>query len=146
MKTADVHVGESYLVRVPQRLPYDRYPPGDTERSVRMHWLRFISSGEEFELTVTEPPQADGEHLVAGLIVKPHSGVRVQLTDDQAEGLSLPPGVGYVVRGSLEDLAGTRVELMSATPMTVPVRWLRPVDAARSGGEPETADQRPTVA
>ncbi|MFJ5926442.1 hypothetical protein ACIQF6_27955 [Kitasatospora sp. NPDC092948] len=136
VKTAGIRIGESYLVRVPQHLPYDRYPPGDTMASVLMHWRRFISSGTEFELTVTALPEPEREHMVAGLIVKPHSGVRVLLTDDQAEELGLPAGVGYVVDGSLTDLTGAKVDLMSPTPMTVPARWLHPLPDDRGQGPP----------
>ncbi|WP_328959124.1 hypothetical protein [Kitasatospora purpeofusca] len=50
----------------------------------------------------------------------------MELTDDQAVELGLPPGVGYVVTGTLSDLTGTAVELLTSTPMTVPARWLHP--------------------
>ncbi|MFD9592053.1 hypothetical protein ACFWA9_04750 [Kitasatospora sp. NPDC059973] len=122
-----MRVGETYLVRVPARLPYERFPPDTTDpEAVLLHWRRLLRAGEAFELTVTDLPEPDGEHMVAGVLVAPHCGVRVKLTDDQAVELGLPPGVGYVVTGTLTDLTGTPVELMTATPMTVPVRWLHP--------------------
>ncbi|MFJ4672682.1 hypothetical protein [Kitasatospora purpeofusca] len=127
MRAARVRVGERYLVRVPARLPYDRYPPDSTDpNSVLPHWRRWIRAGDEFELTVTDLPEPDGEHMVAGVLVAPHSRVRVELTDDQAVELGLPPGVGYAVTGTLTDLTGTAVELLTSTPMTVPARWLHP--------------------
>ncbi|MFD9067733.1 hypothetical protein ACFVZ3_40180 [Kitasatospora purpeofusca] len=64
--------------------------------------------------------------MVAGVLLAPHSRVRVELTDDQAVELGLPPGVGYRVTGALSDQTGTAVELMTTTPMTVPARWLHP--------------------
>ncbi|MFE2729152.1 hypothetical protein [Kitasatospora sp. NPDC059327] len=66
--------------------------------------------------------------MVAGLLVAPHSRVRVRLTDGQAAGLGLSPGVGYTVTGTLTNLNDTAVELMTSTPMTVPARWLHPLD------------------
>ncbi|MFI6850040.1 hypothetical protein OG535_39995 [Kitasatospora sp. NBC_00085] len=136
MRTAQVRVGKAYLVRVPARLPYDRCPPDTTDLdSVLLHWRRWIRAGAEFELTVTDLPEPDGEHMVAGVLVAAHSGVRVRLTDDQAVELGLPPGVGYVVTGTLADLTGAPVELMTSTPMTVPARWLHPLDPDGSAEE-----------
>ncbi|MFE2729293.1 hypothetical protein [Kitasatospora sp. NPDC059327] len=129
MRTARVRVGETYLVRVPAHLRYARYAPDSTDLdSVLLHWRRWVRAGSEFELTVTDLPEADGEHMVAGLLVAPHSRVRVRLTDGQAAGLGLPPGVGYTVTGTLTDLNDTAVELMTSTPMTVPARWLHSLD------------------
>ncbi|MFD5922524.1 hypothetical protein ACFVYP_38260 [Kitasatospora sp. NPDC058201] len=80
-------------MRVPARLPYDRYPPDTTDPdSVLLHRSRWIRAGAEFEPAVTDLPEPDGEHMVAGVLVAPHSRVRVELTDDQAAELGLSPG------------------------------------------------------
>ncbi len=70
MRAERLRVGETCLVRVPARLPCDRYPsePVDPDRR------RWIRAGAEFELTVADLPEPDGEHVVAGVLVAPHSG------------------------------------------------------------------------
>ncbi|MFE2728780.1 hypothetical protein [Kitasatospora sp. NPDC059327] len=125
------------MVRVPARLPYDRFPPDSTDLdSVLLHWRCWIRAGSEFELTVTDVPEPDGEHMTTGLLAAPHSRVRVKFTDDQAVELGLPPGVGYVVTGALTDLTDAAVELMTSTPMTVPARWLHPPRPDSEGAHP----------
>ncbi|MFD5086895.1 hypothetical protein ACFWOG_30190 [Kitasatospora sp. NPDC058406] len=82
-------------MRVPARLPYDRYPPDTTDPdSVLLHRRRWIRAGAEFEPAVTDLPEPDGEHMVAGVLVAPHSRVRVELTDDQAVELGPAPSCG----------------------------------------------------
>ncbi|MFE4514734.1 hypothetical protein ACFRMQ_11160 [Kitasatospora sp. NPDC056783] len=86
-------------------------------------------------MTVTALTEPDAEHMVTGLFVEPDSSVRVLLTDEQAEQLGLPAGVGYTVRGTLEDLTGSAVERLGSRPMAVPARWLHPLPDD-SGSEP----------
>ncbi|MEU2357896.1 hypothetical protein AB0N77_37425 [Streptomyces misionensis] len=54
--------------------------------------------------------------------------VTVELTEDQAQQAGLPPGDGYQVSGLLLDDEGDPVELPRIGILTVPLRWLHPMD------------------
>lgn len=124
MRTKDVQVGQTYRCEVPSSLPTSRYwREPFTESFWQLLWLR----GRWFHLTVTDLDPED--RTVQGLRTISVSRITVTLTDDQAQAAGLPPGRAYRVSGMLEDLAGEPVELPSVMTLTVPVRWLRPLDS-----------------
>ncbi|WP_405606409.1 hypothetical protein [Streptomyces sp. NBC_00076] len=60
--------------------------------------------------------------------------VTVELTEDQVEAAGLPPGHGYQITGMLLDAEGEPVPLPRVAALTVPLRWLHPMDTPVSGG------------
>ncbi|MHB6912720.1 hypothetical protein [Streptomyces sp. DB-54] len=124
MRTKDVRVGETYRCEVPLALPLRRYRPetmGDSWWPLT--WLR----GTYFPLAVVDVDTA--ARTVQGLVmIEVSTRVTVELTEDQVQEAGLPPGDGYQVSGILLDAEGEPVELPRINTLTVPVRWLRPVD------------------
>ncbi|TLQ38763.1 hypothetical protein [Streptomyces marianii] len=129
MRTKDVRVGQTYRCEVPFSLPYRRYRPetmGDSWWPLT--WLR----GSYFPLTVTD---VDTEARTAqGLRMASTTRITVKLTEDQVEAAGLPLGHGYQVTGMLLDVEGEPVELPRIAALTVPVRWLHPMDTPVSAG------------
>jgi len=124
VRTKDVRLGETYRVQVPSSLPSHRYQQEPfTGGFWHLLWLR----GHWFHLTVTS---IDTEARTAqGVRIGSTTRITVELTDEQAEAAGLPPGVVYRVRGMLEDSEGEPVELPWLTTLTVPIRWLYPLDS-----------------
>ncbi|MFF3177984.1 hypothetical protein ACFVQ0_35795 [Streptomyces sp. NPDC057900] len=119
MRTKDVRVGETYRCEV----PYRRYRPetmGDSWWP--LSWLR----GTYFPLSVVDVDTA--ARTAHGLVMRASTRVTVHLTEDQAQETGLPPGGGYQVSGMLLDAEGEPVELPRIGTLTVPLRWLHPVD------------------
>lgn len=129
MRTKDVRVGQTYRCEVPFALPYRRYRPetmGDSWWA--LSWLR----GTHFPLSVTD---VDTEARTAqGLRMAATTRITVELTEDQVEAAGLPPGHSYQVTGMLLDADGEPVELPRVAALTVPVRWLHPMDTPVSAG------------
>ncbi|MCX5589540.1 hypothetical protein [Streptomyces erythrochromogenes] len=123
MRTKDVRVGEIYRCEVPVALPWRRYRPetmGDSWWP--LSWLR----GTYFPLSVVD---VDATARTAhGLVMRASPRVTVELTEDQAREAGLPPGGGYQVSGMLLNAEGEPVELPRIGTLTVPLRWLHPVD------------------
>ncbi|MFE2384571.1 hypothetical protein [Streptomyces misionensis] len=124
MRTKDVRVGETYRCEVPFALPWRRYRPetmGDSWWP--LSWLR----GMYFPLAVVDVDTA--ARTAHGLVmIEGSTRVTVELTEDQAQQAGLPPGDGYQVSGLLLDDEGDPVELPRIGILTVPLRWLHPMD------------------
>lgn len=125
MRTEDVRLGETYQVRVPERLPpgLRRHVPADRAEfaaDLRLHTRR----GSRFDLTVTAVT-ADG--LVDGVEDTHTTRVAISLTPDQAAGLGLAPG-DYRVDGYLTDDQNKDVPLpIKVIHSRLPAAWLRPL-------------------
>ncbi|MEU2441809.1 hypothetical protein ABZ595_37355 [Streptomyces rubradiris] len=123
MRTKDVRVGETYRCEVPLALPWRRYRPETMGDSwLPLSWLR----GTYFQLSVVDVDTA--ARTAQGLVMGASPRVTVELTEDQAQDAGLPPGSGYQVSGMLLDAEGEPVELPRIGTLTVPLRWLHPVD------------------
>lgn len=121
VRTKDVRGGQTYRCEVPYTLPTRRY--GQEPSFWQLLWLR----GKWFHLTVTDVDlQA---RTVQGLRIGSTSRITVELTDDQAEAAGLPPGRAYRVEGRLTDPEGEPVEIPALATLTVPIRWLHPLDS-----------------
>ncbi|MGY0071781.1 hypothetical protein ACWZEH_34560 (plasmid) [Streptomyces sp. QTS137] len=134
MRTKDVQVGQTYRCEVPLALPVRRYRPetmGDSWWP--LSWLR----GTYFPLAVIDVDAA--ARTAQGLVMGASTRVTVELTEDQAEAAGLPPGHGYQVSGMLLDADGEPVELPRVTTLTVPIRWLRPVETPVSPSHHDAA-------
>ncbi|MEU3078756.1 hypothetical protein [Streptomyces laurentii] len=123
MRTKDVRVGESYRCEVPGSLPTRRYNPHTIGDSwLPLIWLR----GTFFTLTITD---VDTQARTAqGLRVGSTARLTIELTDDQAATAGLPPGHTYRLDGTLLDADDEPVELPRVGELTVPTRWLHPLD------------------
>ncbi|MGW1598799.1 hypothetical protein [Streptomyces sp. NPDC002343] len=123
MRTKDVRVGETYRCEVPLALPWRRYRPETMGDSwLPLSWLR----GTYFQLSVVDVDAT--ARTAQGLVMGASPRVTVELTEDQAQEAGLPPGGGYQVSGMLLDAEGEPVELPRVGTLTVPLRWLHPVD------------------
>ncbi|MEU6672235.1 hypothetical protein [Streptomyces sp. NPDC046727] len=87
-----------------------------------LSWLR----GTYFPLAVVDVDTA--ARTAQCLVMGASTRVTVELTEDQAQEAGLPPGGGYQVSGMLLDAEGEPVELPRVGTLTVPTRWLHPVD------------------
>ena len=109
---ADVTVGESYVVEVPDHLVSD-HPLAAHE-------------GDRFTITVIAVGATMGRQpAVAGL--RRASLVMVELTKDQNLSLGLVPGGRYVIEGLLGDTTTgdvLDVPVPASEEIIVPVRWL----------------------
>ncbi|MCZ0209588.1 hypothetical protein OZK63_29705 [Streptomyces sp. UMAF16] len=123
MRTKDVRVGETYRCEVPLALPWRRYRPETMGDSwLPLSWLR----GTYFQLSVVDVDTI--ARTAQGLVIGASPRVTVELTEDQAQEAGLPPEGGYQVSGTLLDAEGEPVELPRVGTLTVPLRWLHPVD------------------
>lgn len=129
MRTKDVQVGQTYRCEVPFALAYRRYRPetmGDFWWA--LSWLR----GTYFPLSrhgrrhrgPYRPGPADGLHHPR------HGGAH----RGPGRGRHFPPGHGYQITGMLLDAEGEPVPLPRVAALTVPLRWLHPMDTPVSGG------------
>jgi hypothetical protein len=129
VRLRDVHVGETYLVEVPHRLPASRYPADVL--GFGLWWQLAGLRGTRFHLTVTETGvDLAGTPAVEGLRVHTGSHGVVDLTVEQVAALGLPPGV-YRIQGVVQRLDGGLVELPDVQTLRVAVRWLHPLDQPR---------------
>ncbi|MFJ7497942.1 hypothetical protein ACIQZB_44050 [Streptomyces sp. NPDC097727] len=123
MRTKDVRIGQTYRCEVPFALPAARYRPETLGSS---WWALSSLRGTYFPMTVVDIDlQA---RTVEGLRVAATTRITVDLTDDQVQAVGLPPGHGYQVMGMLLDVEGEPVELPRVASLTVPIRWLHPMD------------------
>lgn len=131
MRHEDVRAGQTYVVRIPQRLPVSRYL---AERFGTL-WRLSVQTlgGATFTMTVTDTTaEVGGEPMIEGLRVTELSAVTVELTDDQLRNLGLPQdGPDYLVSGQLLDIEGNEVLLPATATLVVPARWLTPMDPER---------------
>ena len=125
VRVDELQAGKTYVVEVPERLPPGRYPHGEFGSDTWWWWHRLSGmGGGRFRLTVTaistevDPPTVEGVRLVRDIALK-----TVELTDEQAEHLGVPPGEWHLV-GELYDTAGQRVYLPDTETFQVPARWL----------------------
>ncbi|MEW2297061.1 hypothetical protein ABZ719_30910 [Streptomyces sp. NPDC006743] len=128
MRTKDVRVGETYRCEVPLALPWRRYRPetmGDSWWP--LSWLR----GTYFPLSVVDV-DATARTAHGLVMIEGSTRVTVELTEDQVQEAGLPPGDGYQVSGMLLDAEGGPIELPRVGTLTVPLRWLHPVDTPAS--------------
>ncbi|MGA5431217.1 hypothetical protein ACPCVL_31065 [Streptomyces koyangensis] len=124
MRTKGARLGETYRCKVPFALPYRRNRPetmGDSWWP--LSWLR----GTYVPLSVVDVDTA--ARTAHGLVMRASTRVTVELTKDQVQEAGLTPGGGYRVSGMLLDVEGEPVELPRIGTLTVPLRWLHPVDA-----------------
>lgn len=129
VRTRDVAVGGTYLVEVPHDLPPGRYPVDVDSAESAAAWLRLnMLRGARFPLTVTSVDTSGSRPTAQGLRTLFWSHARVALTLEQALELGLPPGA-YEIAGQVSTPDGEPIELPHVEELTVPVRWLRPLDA-----------------
>jgi hypothetical protein len=121
MRAADIEVGLTYVVRVPER-------PGDGEDQ----WLPvlWLLKGTQFPITVVALDSSGPTCEVEGLRVVDSGHVDVELTSEQVDRLGLPPGE-YHIAGQLRTADGTPIALPDVNRVRVPARWLRPGDLHR---------------
>lgn len=130
MKPEDIQIGETYRVHIPRRDNPSRHLTSDQARpDVDIALIQlYIAGDNDFALTVTGVAERlRDEPAVTGVRVVDTSHVRVPLAPEVAQARGLPPGVDYLVDGSLLDArTGDFVELTTDQTLTVPLRWLRP--------------------
>jgi hypothetical protein len=124
MEAGDIVVGQTYLVHLSRRADV----AGDITDLTMVAWL--ISGADDFDLTVTVTGAVLGdEPAVTGVRVGETAQCTTPLPRDTASRLGLPADVGYLVKGVIVDAASDRVvSLPCEETVTVPIRWLRPLD------------------
>ncbi|MEU1628299.1 hypothetical protein ABZ746_23805 [Streptomyces sp. NPDC020096] len=128
MRVRDIRIGQTYQIKVPQRLPAalrNRLPRTREEfaASMQLHQRR----GDRFELTVTGV--ADDGKTVDGYETTSTSRVTLPLTAEQAERLGLPIGPAYEIDGHVTDDDGNDVALpVTVTYTDIPAAWVRPLE------------------
>lgn len=126
MRTTDIQVGETYQVKVPQRIPpalRHRLPTNQHEFAAYMRLDRL--RGTRFDLTVT----AIADTTVDGYEATRTSRVCLPLAPEQAAGLDLAPGT-YTITGHITD-EDQDDDLDFPTTLThqgLPAAWLHPAD------------------
>lgn len=127
MRPQDVEIGETYQVRVPQRLPAalrDRIPR--TAEAFAADMQLHLHRGRRFPLTVTF---LEADATITGIQATHTSNAQLPLTDEQAALLGLAAGHTYQIRGTITDDEGQPVPLPAAVTYSgIPARWLRPLD------------------
>ncbi|UYB37914.1 hypothetical protein SLV14_000213 [Streptomyces sp. Je 1-4] len=127
MRVQDIRIGETYQVKVHQRLPqalHTRYPRTRTEFAADMRLQQH--RGDRFDLTVTdiapETATVDGYEATT-------SRVTLRLTAEQAEFLELPAGPEYEIDGFITDADGNEAILAATvTYAGLPATWLCPLE------------------
>ncbi|MFC7221465.1 hypothetical protein ACFQLX_25340 [Streptomyces polyrhachis] len=87
-----------------------------------LSWLR----GTYFPLSVVDVDTT--ARTAHSLVMRASTRITVELTEEQAREVGLPLGSGHQVCGMLLDAEGEPVELLRIDTLTVPLRWLHPVD------------------
>ena len=126
MEPGDIVVGQTYRVHLSRRADVAR---NITDLTLTMFaWL--ISGADDFDLTVTGTGMVPGgEPVVTGVRVGETAQVSTPLPRATASRLGLPADVDYLVKGVIVDAAsGQVVSLPSEETVTIPIRWLRPID------------------
>ncbi|UQA91485.1 hypothetical protein [Streptomyces halobius] len=128
MRVQDIRIGETYQVKVPQRLPpalRTRHPRTRTgfAADMRLHQRR----GDRFDITVTDiAPEAA---TVDGYEALTTNRATLRLTAEQAELLELPAGPAYEIDGFITDTDGNEAILDATVTYTaLPAVWLRPLE------------------
>ncbi len=126
MHVPDIRIGETYQVKVPQRIPpaLRRLPhtPSELIAHMRLHH----HAGNRFELTVTDLHAANA--TVDGYETATTNRATVPLTPEQAERLGLPAGPAYEIDGFVSDTDGNDAAFTVTVAYTgLPATWLRPL-------------------
>lgn len=134
MRSDEVHAGQTYRVHITRRDNPAQYLTGDPERAEADLGLFVMALSEavnDFDLTITATGQTLGsEPAVTGIRMSETSRVCTPLPAEAAERLGLSTDVEYLVEGILKDaVTGNVVSLPSDQTLTVPVRWLRPLES-----------------
>ncbi|GAA1924308.1 hypothetical protein [Streptantibioticus ferralitis] len=126
MRVPDIRIGETYQVKVPQRLPPALRRPPQTEREFIAYMRLPRHCGHRFELTVTD---LDAENAtVDGYETATTNRTTVPLTPEQAEALGLPTGSAYEIDGFVTDTDGNEATFTVTVAYTsLPAIWLRPL-------------------
>lgn len=122
-KRADVVVGQTYRVHLPNRSDAARFL---TDPSL-LGWV--LGEAEDFELTVASTDaHLHGEPAVIGIRFTESTQFTTPLPPDAAARLGLPSDIDYVVRGAIIDATSGRVvHLPTEETLTIPTAWLRPL-------------------
>ncbi|WP_438490793.1 hypothetical protein [Streptomyces sp. S186] len=126
MRVPDIRIGETYQVKVPQRIPpaLRRVPHTPAELIAQMRLYRH--AGNRFELTVTDLRAENA--TVDGYETATTNRTTVPLTSEQAERLGLPAGPTYKIDGFVTDTGGNDASFTVTVAYTgLPVTWLRPL-------------------
>ncbi|MFJ1845230.1 MULTISPECIES: hypothetical protein [unclassified Streptomyces] len=128
MRVQDIQIGETYQVKVPQRLPPTlRHRIPRTHAGFAADMRLNLRRGDRFDLTVTgiDPEGA----TVDGYEATTTNRVTLRLTADQTVLLDLPAGPEYEIDGFVTDTDGNEVTLPAAITYTVlPAVWLHPLE------------------
>ncbi|MFD4196692.1 hypothetical protein [Amycolatopsis thermoflava] len=134
MREDEVRAGETYVVHIPRRDNPIKYVTGDPARGAADVGLAQLSitRTNDFELTITMVGELLGEEsAVSGIRVTDSAHLCLPVPPEVAERIGLSPGLPYFVDGVLRDATTEQVvNLPIEQRLTVPVRWLRPTDAA----------------
>ena len=124
MEPGDIVVGQTYLVHLSRGADVGRQVTDLTTFA----WL--ICGADDFDLTVTATGAVLGdEPAVTGVRVGETAQLSTPLPRATASRLGLPTDVDYLVKGVIVDAASGRVvSLPSEETVTIPIRWLRPLD------------------
>lgn len=133
-------VGETYRCEVPYDVRRSRHVVGDQADPVArqieiMRWTHLAAT--RFPLTIVDVDRDRRPATAQGIRSKMTSMIRVDLTLDQQLELALPPGA-YYVEGILHrvDDVGSVVDLPDLEVLTVPTRWLHPLNSPLSPSSP----------
>lgn len=131
MRTRDIEIGETYQIEIPWQLPESRYPhPTTTVADVAAWWQLITLRGTRFALSVIGIDPTGARPTVDGIRSVTSTGAVVALTPEQCLQLGLPIGA-YEIVGHLQTTAGDPVRLPEVQTLTVPTRWLHPLDEQR---------------
>ncbi|MGW8558152.1 hypothetical protein [Streptomyces tubercidicus] len=126
MRAADIRIGETYQVKVPQRLPPALRRLPHTAMELTAHMRLHRHAGHRYELTVTDIHT--GTATVDGYETATTNRTTVPLTPEQAERLSLPAGPAYEIDGFVTDTDGNDATFTVTIAYTgLPAIWLRPL-------------------
>ncbi|MEU5241639.1 hypothetical protein ACH4UR_35610 [Streptomyces lydicus] len=128
MRVPDIRIGETYQVKVPQRLPAPlrrRLPRTRTELAADMQL--HLRRGDRFNLTITDISTDDA--TVDGFEATTTNHVSLRLTEEQTTLLDLPDTTEYEIDGFITDSDGQEVTLPATVTYTsLPAAWLRPLE------------------
>jgi hypothetical protein len=126
VRVADIRIGETYQVKVPQRLPSALRRPPKSAAGFTAYMRLYQHCGHRFELTVTDLHSEAA--TVDGYESATTNRTTIPLTPEQADRLDLPAGPTYEIDGFVTDTDGNEATFTVTVAYTgLPARWLRPL-------------------
>ncbi|MFD7645714.1 hypothetical protein ACFV4P_34300 [Kitasatospora sp. NPDC059795] len=124
MRPQDIHPGQTYIAKIPKTLPTSHPSLLPTAENPLQPLHLSFNRGERFNFAVTA---INDDGTVTGARLAQSARAAITLTEEQANLLGLPAGT-YAIEGTVTDEDDNPVQRPIQIPLTIPARWLSPLE------------------